>query len=306
MNVHPEVLLLRERYKFIPHQVTPELLSFDRILAYSAGETNVPEEQYVELLERKDPEKLRWLGDKNPDYYALYGRLVRQNPGARFIVLYRPLEEVAESVEARAKNPQDHWPATFDFRKAVQVWNRALNLTRAFVEGDPGAEVLVLDYHDFFYRNETCVPLISRFLEIDFDEQVLSDWRMRSTDFEKNRRRKADLTEEQENYIRREKDHEAEEWILKRIEDQREDPSVCLRSSSGRAQGVRTQPQEAGTPGAGDGSRERILRLRKQVRHLALENRRLKRQLTEMRNSKTWKLLDAINRYKTKLFARVR
>jgi glycosyltransferase involved in cell wall biosynthesis len=298
MNVHPEVLVLRERYKFVPHQVTPDLLTFDRILAYSAGETNVPEEQYRELLGRKDPKRLRWVGDKNPDYYAYFGRLVRQNPGARFVVLYRPLEEVAESFDARARDPEDHWPASFDFRRAVEVWNNALRQTRAFAEGDPAAEVLVLDYRDFFHRNETCVPLISRFLEIEFDEQVLSDWRRRSAAFEEGRHQKAELTEEQRSFLESRKDHEAEEWILKRIEDQREDPEVCLRPRPGQPPppGAQT-PTSSADAGAKDGSRKRILRLRRRVRHLSLENRRLKRQLAGMRNSKTWRLLDALNRY---------
>lgn len=304
MNVHPEVLLLRERYKFISHEVTPDLLSFERILAYSPGETNVPEEQYVELLKRKDPRKLRWIGDKNPDYYVFFGRLVRQNPGARFIVLYRPLEDVAESFDARARDPEDHWPAYFDFGKAVEVWNNALNHTRAFVEG-PGAQVLVLDYRDFFYRNETCVPLISRFLEIDFDEHVLADWKKRSSAFEENRRRKSTLTEEQINFLQQKKDHAAEEWILKRIEDQREDPDLCLRGYVERAAAPQKKPRGANAARRNDGRREKLLKLRRQVRRLSLENQDLKRQLSEMRGSKAWRLLEALNRSRTKLTKRL-
>jgi hypothetical protein len=300
MNVHPEVLLLRERYKFIPHEVTPELLSFERILAYSAGETNVPEEQYVELLERKDPQKLRWIGDKNPDYYSFFGRLVRQNPGARFIILYRPLEDVAESFDTRARDPEDHRPAHFDLQKAVKVWNNALNRTRAFAE-DPGARLLVLDYHDFFYHNETCVPLISHFIEIALDEHVLADWKERSAAFEENRRRKSILTEEQKNFLQRKKDHEAEEWILKRIEDQREDPDLCLRGPAGRATVPQKQPQGANAARRDDGRRKEFLKFRQQARRLFLENQDLKRQLAETRGSKTWRLLDALNRSRKKL-----
>lgn len=196
MNAHPEVLICRERYKYIPREVTPEHFSFERILAYSEAETNVPEEQFVELLGRKDPAKLRWIGDKNPDYYQLFERLLRQNPGARFIVLYRPLEEVAESFEARASDPEDHWPAHYDHERAVKLWNLSLNRTRRFIEDDPGADVLILDYHDFFRRNETCVPLISRFLEIEFDDTVLEDWRERTIGFEKARRLKSYLDDE--------------------------------------------------------------------------------------------------------------
>ena len=302
MNVHPEVMLLRERYKFIPHEVTPDLLSFDRILAYSAGETNVPQEQYEELLGCKDPSKLRWVGDKNPDYHGFFGRLVRQNPGARFVVLYRPLEEVAESFDARARNPEDHWPAYFDFWKAVGVWNNALSRTRAFIEGDAGAKVLVLNYHDFFYRSESCVPLISHFLQINFDEQVLADWRSRSKAFADNQRQKTTLTKEREDFLKEEKNHEAEEWMLKRIEDQRDDPDICFRARPARPAPVRAQPPEAARAHLREeNSRKRFLRLRRRVRHLSLENRRLTNQLAEVRGSRTWKLLDAINRLRKRL-----
>lgn len=296
LNVHPEVMLLRERYKFIPHEVASDLLSFERILQYSAGETNVPEEQYVELLASKDQKKLKWVGDKNPDYYAFFGRLVRQNPGARFIVLYRPLEEVAESFEARAKDPEDHWPASFDLQKSVEVWNNALKRTKAFAEGDPGAEVLVLSYRDFFYRNETCIPLISHFLGIAFDNEIQKDWKIRSDAFERNRRQKTDLTQEQKNFLEERKDHAVEEWVLQRIEDQWDNPGICFRGRRGSTSSSRWKAREVGLQRKEDTRREEFLKMRRHVRHLALQNVSLKRQLAEARSSVTWRMLDAFSK----------
>ena len=223
LNLHPEVLVCRERYKYIPRQVTFDHFSFDRILAYSAEETNVPEEQFVELLARKEPEKLKWVGDKNPDYYKHFDGLLHRNPDARFIVLYRPLEEVAESFEARARDPEDHWPAHYDSGLSVKLWNLALNNTREFIEDGHNHRVLVLDYHAFFGVDEATIALLSRFLEIEFDETMLDGWRERSAGFGGARRRKEALDEDQRSFVLENKDHAAEEWVLGRIEHQKSD-----------------------------------------------------------------------------------
>lgn len=299
MNAHPEVLICRERYKYIPREVTPEHFSFERILAYNEAETNVPEEQFVELLGRKDPAKLRWIGDKNPDYYQLFERLLRQNPGARFIVLYRPLEEVAESFEARARDPEDHWPAHYDHERAVKLWNLSLNRTRQFILKEPEANVLILDYHDFFRRNETCVPLISRFLDIEFDDAVLEDWRERTTGFEKARRRKSHLDEEQLSFVRANKNRSAEAWILKRIERQFGDPDILIRGDRARhTRGDRPVDLQRLL----ERERREARLLRERNRELLSKTRKLERQLHEIRGSRSWSVLQVLGRIGKGLF----
>lgn len=233
LNLHPEILVCRERYKYIPRRVTFGHFSFERIRAYSPDETNVPEEQFVELLVSKDPEKLKWIGDKNPDYYKHFDGLLNRNPGARFIVLYRPLEEVAESFEARAKDPEDHWPARYDYEMSVKLWNLALNNTREFIEGGNGYRVLVLDYHAFFRMDEDTITSLSHFLELEFDEATLDSWRHLSSDFDSGRRRKEILDEEQRSFIQQNKDRAAKEWVLKRIERQHSSPDEVFSEQPG-------------------------------------------------------------------------
>lgn len=224
LNDQPEILVCRERYKYIPRQVTFDHFSFERILDYSESETNMPEQDYAELVARKDPQKLKWIGDKNPDYYQVFERLLEQNPGARFILLYRPLEEVAESFEARAKDPEDRWPAHYDFERSVKQWNLALNRTRKFIESGHADNVLIVSYHDFFYRNETCLPLLSRFLQIELDDRIRESWGARSTDFKNTRRTKNALSAEQVSFLSNNKHHAAEAWILDRIGKQHSNP----------------------------------------------------------------------------------
>lgn len=304
LNDHPEVLVSRERYKYTPYEVTLDHLSLERILAYDEAETNVPEQEYRELVAGKDPARLKWVGDKNPDYYRLFGRLLRQNPGARFIVTYRPLEEVAESFEARARDPEDRWPARCNSEIAVTLWNLSLIRTREFLENDPAANVLVIGYHDFFYQNEDSVPLISRFLEVEFDEHVLKSWKERSTGFERSRRRKNMLTEEQVSYVREHKDEAAEEWILNRIEEQKKDPELALgKGGAGHApiqkdRRVQRLQEELAR------ERRKVKDLRKRNRHLTNKARESEQRVKTVRASRSWRLLRALSRIKTRLLGK--
>lgn len=247
LNQHPRVLICKERYKFLQPRITPELFTFDRILDYREGETNLPREHHEKLLSGKDPQNLKWIGDKTPSYVRNMSKLHRNNPGSRFIVLYRPIEEVAESYDARSKNPKDAWLGGKNgFEIGVRDWNIAMKKTRQFVEGPRQPEVLIISYHDFFSRSEACIPLVSRFLEIEFEEGVRRSWERMSRSFEDGRRQKESLSEEQARYIQENKDHEAEAWVLDRIERQWEDPGLPL---GGSASGAR--PEEQGGPDEG-------------------------------------------------------
>lgn len=218
LNLHPEILVCIERYKYAPEEITPDLLTFERILDYREGETNIPWELHADLLKTKDPARLKWIGDKRPAYFKRYRALLKNNPGAHFIVIFRSVEEVAESFQDRANRPHDKWP--HGFKDGVLRWNLALRLTREFVESSSNPPVLVLPYHDFFYGGDVCVPLLSRFLGVEFDERVREEWRRISLRFEGKRRPKVPVSEEQEQFVRKNKDYENEKWMLDFIECQ--------------------------------------------------------------------------------------
>lgn len=221
LNRHPEVLVCRERYKYVaPKQIAPELFSFERILDFRPGETNLSRDAHVKLLADKDPARLKWVGDKYPHYVKRFGVLAANNPGARFIVLYRPVGEVAESFEARASNPSDRWPLENGFEAGIDLWNESLRLTRKFIEGRSDAEVLIVDYHRFFYKPETLIPLLSGFLELEFDSRIRESWSMMSSRFGARRRPKNTLTSEQESLVEQKKDHAIESWVLDYISRQ--------------------------------------------------------------------------------------
>ena len=154
------------------------------------------------------------------------------------MVLYRSIEEVAESYQARSKNPSDRWLGNRDgFKIGVRDWNVAMRKTRDFIESQLDPQVLVVSYHDFFHHSEAFIPLISRFLDIEFDDSVRESWRKMSRRFEERRRQKEPLDEEQQAYIEGNKDRVAEAWILERIERQWKEPEVLFGGGWDRALG---------------------------------------------------------------------
>ena len=209
LNRHPEILVCIERYKYLSaKRISPELFTLERILDFRERETNISRDRHVSLIERKDPARLRWVGDKYPHYVMEMKTLAKRNPGARFIVLHRPAEEVAESYEARASNPEDRWPAKNGFEVGIEHWNRSMRSTRRFVEGGLGdPKVLIVDYHRFFYEPESFLPVLSRFLQVDFDERVRASWASMSARFAERRRPKREITPEEQALVEERKDH---------------------------------------------------------------------------------------------------
>ncbi len=324
LNQHQEMLVCKERYKYVPTEVTLDYLTFNRILDYREGETNVPREYHVELLQRKDPAKLRWIGDKNPGYFRHFEGLQEYNPGARFIVLYRAVEEVAESFEARARDAGDLWPGHLDFEKGIQRWNLALQSTRDFIENDPQSRVLIIGYHDFFYRNDACLPLISGFLGIDIDGPVREAWREMSLRFENERRTKEPIGRKQEASIRKNKDHTTEAWVLNRIEKQWSEPDLYTgRDDTARPprderrENIVTSTvtwTEARAPKAEQlqqrveelessltEAQRRARQLSKLNQQLMLHTQSLEQQMRDMQDSRTWKLLKRLGSVKARV-----
>ncbi|CAA9385864.1 MAG: hypothetical protein AVDCRST_MAG93-9451 [uncultured Chloroflexia bacterium] len=229
LNEHPEVLICVERFKWIPREeVTPEIFTLERIMSFEEEYEKRGTESrwwvHKRFVDRKDPAKLKWMGDKFPQYTKSLDLLSENNPGASFIITYRPVEEVAESHEARSNNPDDAWLGGRDgFMIGLQNWNRDLRRAREFIESGVNPNVLIIGYHDFFYRNEACIPLISRFLDLEFDGSVQKAWRDLSRDFESKRRGKEFLTEEQRALIDKHADRETEAWILDYMKKQWEE-----------------------------------------------------------------------------------
>jgi sulfotransferase family protein len=276
LNQHPEVLICMERYKWVPpHEVRPKLFTFKRVLDYKLNsrgdrpETNTPWERHVELLASKDPERLTWMGDKTPAYVEHLYRLSENNPGASFILTYRPLEEVAESFEARAKDSEAPW-LLGGFETGVEQWNAAMKFTCNFVKSALNLNVLILSYHEFFYDNQAVVPLLSRFLDIEIDQSMQEAWTRMSHAFETRRRTKEPLSEEKRAYIEARKDEAAERWVLNRIRKQRRELNLYLPKA---ARALNAERRKSAVIISGE--RRKSRRLKREVEELRERNQNL-------------------------------
>lgn len=309
LNLHPEVALCRERYKFVVPQVTPDSFSFERILGSREGETNIPERYDARLLVHKEQQKLKWIGDKNPNYVRQMDVLLENNPGARFIVTYRSVEEVAESYDARARDLKDPWLNGRDgFKEGVKAWNRAMRQTRRFAEGGMDSRILIIGYHDFFYSNEACIPLITRFLGIEFDNSIRESWKQMSQSFEGKRRSKERVTEQQLSLLEQEKNQADEDWILGRIQRQWDELqaatfSITKEPGSGVRAAEMSQLQVYERL-IGELKSE-IEQERRKVRNLRRRVRSLKQQINDVRASKTWRRLQRLDRVRNTVRAKV-
>lgn len=214
LNDHPRVCVTTERYKFIPDEVSPEMLSFERILEYSSKETNLPESRYRTLLAEKDEASLWWVGDKVPNYSRYLDALAANNPDGAILFTYRPLAAVAASYAARSRDPEDSWLGGKNGAKlAVRDWNQANRAFRRFCLTHPRYPVLVVDYVEFFARPKRSARILKQFLGVDFGSDVVSRWQERSAKFTDNREAKL-LTEEERCWVEDEADRQAKEWVL--------------------------------------------------------------------------------------------
>lgn len=288
LNVHPEILVCRERYKFVIPEISPGHFTQYRVLGDRRGETSMPAEPDAELFGRKDPSAVRWIGDKNPDYVNNMALLLKNNPGARFVLTYRPVEEVAESHDDRARDPRGSWLSGQNgFEVGVRAWNAAMRKTRRFIEGglenglSPNA--LIVGYHDFFgNRQRDYARLLSRFLELEFDDEIVAAWEKMSFSFEGERRKKEPLTAEQRVYLDEHKDADAEAWVLARMARQWEEPDGEAGTSGRRV--VRTVGDSGllEVQAREEAQAAEIKRLKNRVRNLRedlAEERRTRRRL---------------------------
>ncbi len=182
LNDHPRILVLKERYKFIPHEVTPEMFTRERVLKRIPEETNLPPEEDEKNLRNKNLSRLRWFGDKVPGFVRYMPTLTKNNPQSRFIVMRRPLEEVAASYAARAANPNDRWLGGKDgVGIAIRDWKRAYKNAERFAKRLP-RRVLMID-HALLLEPEALAEKLEPFLNVRFDA-VLERWEERGREWQ--------------------------------------------------------------------------------------------------------------------------
>ncbi len=300
LNRHPEILICQERSNSTQKgEITLDLSTFERMLDFGHEETSdsAPDnggerliKPRAELLANRDPARLRWIGASNSDYVRRMESVAGNNPGARFIVIYRPVEEVADSWESKAAD--DHQNSNNGLGQAVKTWNRSLQGTRRFIRESVVPRVLLISYHDFLYRPEAVVPQISRFLELEFDESVVADLTDEALQSEKGEPGESPGREKR-SLIQKHANRAAEAWILDRIERQWEEPGLYTQRTSKAALATSLDETEA-----------RTWRLQQKVKELERDRERRRRRFKQLQSSRTWKLLNRISGIRARIAGR--
>lgn len=171
---HNDIVMGMERFGHLvlpgKFSLTPEHFSKERFLEMRSEDTFYSD---FEQFHKWDPslhQKLgtsRYIGDKRPELFNVYEELFTAFPGAKLLFIYRDPLNVADSWKRRCVEGKN-WPAQNDAKKSVHVWNNSLKKTIEALKN--GANILALNYEDFFYSDKDICPLFD-FLDLEFQER---------------------------------------------------------------------------------------------------------------------------------------
>jgi hypothetical protein len=300
LNRHPAIALCQKASKTTEHaEITLDLSNFARMLDFrqqrpkdsiSEGGGDGLMQHHGESLANKEMTRLRWIGVHSSDCMRNMESIAGNNPGARFIVMYRPIEEVVESWETKDANNQLSGDDRFE--QGLKAWNRSLQGTRRFMRDSLVPRVLLISYHDFLHRTEIVVPLISRFLDLEFDESVAAEWADEALQSEKGKQR-VTLSSEERSLIDKHANRSAEAWILERIDKQYKKPALYIQKTTRAALATSLDELEAKT-----------WRLQRKVRDLERDRERRRQRFKQLKNSRTWKMVNMVSSIRTKMVGR--
>ena len=114
----------------------------------------------------KREHKTRW-GDKTPTYIAVVPRLARLFPGARFIHLIRDGHDVAASFQ------RQEWYGTWLHANARE-WLAAAKFDDSWKETRIEHQILRVRYEDLILEAEKTLRVICRFIDEEFEPQMVS------------------------------------------------------------------------------------------------------------------------------------
>lgn len=241
LNEHPRLAIGFERFKRLRAQLDPFHFEPEQFFSPVTAETDIRGALLYERLRlRWDRGEVRVIGDKVPLYTRVLPRLLERFPPARVLVLVRDPLEVARSFRARARDPEDWWPAQNDHTLALRMWNEALAAVRAVdmelevgvLKGTPGGGsggVALLPYEALFSGDERWLAMLVDFLEVPLTTRLQVEyarlaarWRVR----EEGGSRAQD--DELREYVEGHRDAGLARWALERMERQLEGAGTPL------------------------------------------------------------------------------
>jgi hypothetical protein len=175
LNHHPRIALGMERYKYlynlrtkkhasfwwpnwvqwltghdpIAKDIGPHLFESERFFRFDNAETNIGAARLGNPKFKRKFERATYRGDKVPSMMRFYQSLNKGLPESRFIIVYRDVYRVCSSWNKRAQDPEDHWPATKNFKVAVDAINLELSRAANFQSEHPGRCLIIRNENIF-------------------------------------------------------------------------------------------------------------------------------------------------------------
>ncbi|MEO9892503.1 sulfotransferase [Aurantibacter sp.] len=155
ISSHSEAFIGMERFKHLYKvgKVKKSLFTKEKFFDISVSETSVgvrpgKYREYYDLHKSKY-ENVRLVGDKYPQLYKFWPALMKEfGEGGKYIFIYRDIFSVASSFNVRAQNPKDRWPEENDYKAAVDIWNKSLELAVKAIRAREN--IYVVEYEGFF------------------------------------------------------------------------------------------------------------------------------------------------------------
>ncbi|WP_027256082.1 sulfotransferase family protein [Leisingera aquimarina] len=160
LNQHNHILIGQERYfkKFRQDRISPAHFEKDRFLDIREGDTHAHGGLFVPQRPRRYDNAV-YVGDKYPPMFRHLDHVLSEFPKARHIYILRNPLSVAESYEARFRNPDDDW--TLDWRAGLAAWNdsvaRIAALTQAQLQ-----QFTFVQYEDIYASPQAINALFTR------------------------------------------------------------------------------------------------------------------------------------------------
>lgn len=98
--------------------------------------------------EKKDQNKLKYLGDKFPAYYKDYGKIFDQFEEAKVLFIFRNIFDVSQSFKARMLDDESKWNK--GPKRAVEEWNQSLSLTLDAI--NDGRNIIPISYEHTLFK----------------------------------------------------------------------------------------------------------------------------------------------------------
>jgi len=156
---HPSIVLGVERYMklftYSSENFAPELFEFERFFDLRSSDSGqfkngVSEaaKMHYKAMQEKWP-SASFVGDKIPTMFERFDEVYSRFPLLLFVHITRHINEVVKSWGVRVS--EGTLPSSYDYRKAVGVWNLALINSLSFYEKHPNS-LLFIDYERIFQK----------------------------------------------------------------------------------------------------------------------------------------------------------